>query len=475
MSEQRTASPALGRWGPWLALGAASAAWASVLDPIAKMAAAAALALCSLAFWTLREPRRWVGLLLVALLCLPPLPIPLGDSGPHPALFVAALGVFAGALRWREWRNPAPSASVWLILFTLVLLASAPMAAWNSGAALGAASLARVLLFSLSIYVFFYTACGPGAERDDGGRALRMLFIAGAASAVFACVDFFYQLPAPAGFGPQYVWLDLGVFRRAQGFFYEASTLGNLCVFFLVFAAVILVRRPRPLPAPPMVLLLGTCAFLAALLFSFSRGSVVGLGVALAVLLWLNRGRVRLARSSVILGVGAVGGLAVIYALSPAMVEFYWLRLRISAEQLLSGNESVFSGRLENWRYLGGFLLENPLHAILGVGYKTLPYSDFIGRPVVADNAYLSALVETGILGLAALLLFHAAILRMAWQAARSSDSQAAFHGTWMFCFWCGETVQMLSGDLLTYWRVLPVYFWVLAMAVRHTHRSRPA
>jgi hypothetical protein len=25
----------------------------------------------------------------------------------------------------------------------------------------------------------------------------------------------------------------------------------------------------------------------------------------------------------------------------------------------------------------------------------------------------------------------------------------------------------MASGDLLTYWRVLPVYFWVLALAVR--------
>jgi len=25
----------------------------------------------------------------------------------------------------------------------------------------------------------------------------------------------------------------------------------------------------------------------------------------------------------------------------------------------------------------------------------------------------------------------------------------------------------MFSGDLLTYWRVLPVYFWVLALAVR--------
>ena len=47
-------------------------------------------------------------------------------------------------------------------------------------------------------------------------------------SALFACVDFYFQFPAPAGYGPQFVWLDSGVYRRAQGFFYEASTLGQL-------------------------------------------------------------------------------------------------------------------------------------------------------------------------------------------------------------------------------------------------------
>jgi hypothetical protein len=30
----------------------------------------------------------------------------------------------------------------------------------------------------------------------------------------------------------------------------------------------------------------------------------------------------------------------------------------------------------------------------------------------------------------------------------------------------------MFTGDLLTYWRVLPLYFWVLAMAVRHEHTA---
>ena len=52
-------------------------------------------------------------------------------------------------------------------------------------------------------------------------------------------------------------------------------------------------------------------------------------------------------------------------------------------------------------------------------------------------------------------------------RASHSTDPRRAFCGTWMLCFWAGEVVQMASGDLLTYWRVLPVYFFVLALAVR--------
>ena len=87
------------------------------------------------------------------------------------------------------------------------------------------------------------------------------------ASAVFACVDFFYQLPAPAGTGAQFIWLDTGVFRRAQGLFYEASTLGNFCAFFVVMTAVALVRRV----GNRLVLVAGGAVFTAALFFSYSR------------------------------------------------------------------------------------------------------------------------------------------------------------------------------------------------------------
>jgi hypothetical protein len=67
---------------------------------------------------------------------------------------------------------------------------------------------------------------------------------------------------------------------------------------------------------------------------------------------------------------------------------------------------------------------------------------------------------------LAALLGLNIAILRVSWRAL----GNGSFWGRCLFCFWLGECVQMLSGDILTYWRVLPVYFWVLAQAVREAH-----
>jgi O-antigen ligase len=101
------------------------------------------------------------------------------------------------------------------------------------------------------------------------------------------------------------------------------------------------------------------------------------------------------------------------------------------------------------------------------VGYKTLPYSDFIGATAVGDNTYLTLLVETGVVGLAAVIALNGAILVYAYRAARSASPLRSFCGTWMACFWTGQVVQMFSADLLTYWRVLPVYFFVLALAVR--------
>jgi O-antigen ligase len=319
------------------------------------------------------------------------------------------------------------------------------------------------------VYLFFYAAY---IRTSDNLPRLRPLFWAAAGSAAIACFDFYYQLPAPAGFGPQYVWLETGVFRRAQGIFYEASTLGNFCTFFLVMIAVAFTRRGRETSIPRVWLVLGGVLFSAALMFSYSRASVVNLVISLGALAWLDRVRIRWRKAIVLLTSSIALGAAAGYYLLPDLVEMSWRRLSFSAIYFFDAGETVFSGRFESWRLLARFLAEHPWHAVFGVGYKTLPYSDYLGQTVIADNMYLSMLVETGLVGLAALIWLNLSILVVARRAARHTSHTASFLGTWMFCFWTGQSVQMLSADLLTYWRVLPVYFLVLAWTVRESSRT---
>ena len=431
-------------------------------DIATKAMLAAPAILVPLAWWTMQKPSRWLALFFGAALLLPPLPIPIGDSGPHPSLIFAALGLVAGLLWLGEWRIEASGLNRAMVALFGVLLASVAMAAVNSGVEAAAGSLARVLLFGIPVYVFFYTSSGPA-----GQPGLRWLYWIAAASALFACVDFYYQFPAPAGYGPQFVWLDSGVYRRAQGIIYEASTLGNFCAFFLVMIAVAFSRPREESPVSRKALVAGGMVFFAALVLSYSRASLVNIAIALAVLVWCNRKRIRFARAAPVLAV-AVGIAAVLtWQVFPAFAQMYWLRLSATAEYFFSETEGLLSGRVASWRTLVDWISTNPWQTLIGIGYKTLPYSDYLGAPVVADNMYLSLLVETGIAGLAALVWLNVAILRAAARAARSVDRKASFLGTWMLCFWAGQTVQMFSGDLLTYWRVLPVYFWVLALAVR--------
>jgi len=426
----------------------------------AKALLAAPAALLPLFWWTLSTPARWLSVFLAVALLTPPLPFAIGDSGPHLCLAIAALGLFAGLLWLPAWRFvPSGLASAFVALLG-ALLVSVAQAAFHSGAQAATGSLVRVALFGVSVYVFFYTAYGPGRHSPI---SLRFLFWVAAAAALFACVDFYFQFPAPAGYGPQFVWLDSGVYRRAQGLFYEASTLGNFCAFFLVMIAVAFSRPRADSPVSRKALLAAGAVFFAALVLSYSRASLLCVLVALAALAWRNRRRVPLGRVTVAISLAAL----LVWRVFPVFAEMYWLRLSNSAEYFFSATEGVLSGRVASWRTLAVWLAANPWQALFGIGYKTLPYSSYLGGPVVADNMYLSLLVETGILGLAALVWLNIAILRAAARATRSLDARASFCGVWMFCFWCGQMVQMLSGDLLTYWRVLPVYFCVLAVAVR--------
>jgi hypothetical protein len=456
----------------WIAglLGAYACLIAASPNALTAAAWSVPLVAIPLVLWTVQTASRWLWCFFFAALLLPPLPFALGDSGPHVGVALAGLGLLCGVLRLPEWRLRRSLLAFAMAVFFLVLLQSSALAVFYSGLNVAAGSLVRVLLFGIPLYVFFYSAYGPHDARLFDWFGVRRLYWFGVLSALFACVDFYYQFPAPAGYGPQFIWLDSGIYRRAQGFFYEASTLGNVCAFFLIMIAVTLLRSRRERPLSKLALWFGAPVLFAALVLSYSRASLLNLFVALAALLYLERARIRMGRlAAIAVSCLAVGSLAA-WQLFPEAARNYWLHLA-HAQFFFTQTESVLSGRVASWQAIVTFLTAQPWHAILGIGYKTLPYSDFIGQTTVADNMYLSLLVETGIVGLLAFLLLNFAILRTAWRAARRDDSRAAFFGTWIFCFWIGQLFQMLSGDLFTYWRVLPLYFWVLAMAARRSYQ----
>jgi O-antigen ligase len=455
---------AAGRVRGEIAAGAALGMLAALIALTPSLTAKASLCAAPLGilalWWMLHAPGRWLALFFVSALLLPPLPIDLGNAGPHVALLFAGVGVLIGLIYRIPILTDRLSAS--LCALFAAMMASVAMAAIYSGLPIAAASMARVMLFGISVYVFFFVR---GAQISV--NIVRLLFWAAVGSAVFACLDFYYQFPAPAGYGPQFIWLESGVFRRAQGFFYEASTLGNLCAFFLEMIAVALFRprQERPVSLPSM--LAGGVALASALVLSYSRASLVNLAVALAVLLWLHRKRVRLARFLIAAGILAGAAFASLSFIFPIFARAYWQRIGASFSYFSEAPNAILSGRVDTWTLLTRYLIAHPWHAILGIGYKTLPYSDFIGQTSVADNTYLGLLIETGIAGFTALLVWNFFVLRASYRASQSEDSGRSFCGTWMLCFWAGQIVQMFSGDLLTYWRVLPVYTCVLALAVR--------
>jgi O-antigen ligase len=439
------------------------AAAAGTAPPATGAVLAGLPAAAAIFWWTIGAANRWLAVFFTCALLLPPVQAPWGGSF-HIAPLAAGLGVLAGILRAREWQAVCGALPFVLVAFLAVLAASVAFAGLYSGPAVAGGTLARVLLFAMGIYAFLYAYAGPGAGEAAFPMARYLLWV-GMASAAFACLDFYFQFAAPAGSSAQFVWLSDRVLRRAQGVFYEASTLGNLCVFFLVLIAVAAFEPEGGRIGRRGILAAGGGIFGAALVFSYSRGSVVNLAMALAALFYLRR--VSIWKSAaILLGCVAMGAMALHFAF-PTVAGSYWSRLSGSVEYMAISPNGVLSGRLTTWQTLLEFLARAPWNAIFGIGYKTLPYTDLAGEQIIGDNTYLSLLVETGVTGLAVFLAMNGVILRTAWRAAHSPRAQTAFFGKWIFCFWCGEAVQMLSGDLITYWRVLPVYLWVLATAAR--------
>ena len=87
-------------------IGAYAAAIAIAPTSTLKIILGAPVLLAPAAFWTIFSERRWIVMLFFCAVLLPPLPFPIGDTGPHPALAVVALGLCAGLVRLLT-RTPA--------------------------------------------------------------------------------------------------------------------------------------------------------------------------------------------------------------------------------------------------------------------------------------------------------------------------------------------------------------------------------
>jgi O-antigen ligase len=90
-----------------------------------------------------------------------------------------------------------------------------------------------------------------------------------------------------------------------------------------------------------------------------------------------------------------------LYAAFPSFGQNYCLRIEASFLYMNSAPEKILSGRVSSWGTLLQFMSQHPWQTAFGIGYKTLPYSTYMGTPITADNTYLGLLVEIGALGLA--------------------------------------------------------------------------
>ena len=467
-------------------LGVLAGLLALAVDVPASAALAAAVAGGIFWLFLLQHPRAWIPLFLALALLLPPFPVIFaGQEVPvHPASLLFALAVPVMMIRGSGCQlRPRPagwwnrdSLSLSFLLFLAVLLFSTGLSFLYSGTGLGFESLLRWLLLTQGFAAFAWISYGPEGEVPSESAVVKLLLVLALGSAVFALVDFIYQFLPTVRFSEQYIYLLEGPRRRAQGVFYDAGALGNFCALLLTLIASLgLGEGTRRLGVSRALVWLPAPALAVALVVSFSRGAILNLVAAFAALAWLH-GRRLLGWRTVAVTAGAAGSALLaagllVAGLAPNITQPFFLRLEFSALQFFASPNEVLSRRLETWRFLLSFIAERPQHFLLGIGYKTLPYVSFFGRPLVADNMYLSLLAETGVLGLVAFLLLSLLLLLRTYRMSRSSDFVLATLGAFLFAGWLGEMVQMLSSDTLTYWRVTPVYFVLLGLAVRRARR----
>ena len=478
LATQRSSPLACHRWFPLLCAIIVIGCGALVAFRSREEAVLLLLLALVLVFLVMWKPSlsAWHYLYISLVLILPPFyPERWGGDVPlfisHAILLVGGV-VFLRRYQSFHWQPDLFTES--LGGFLLALAFSLPFAFWLSGSSIGFASCLRFLLILQPFLIYLWLReFHLVATEQAFTKLLRILLILGTMTAAYGIFDFYFPIPLPHPFADQYIYLLGGSIRRAQGVFYEASSFGNLCAFYWSLCLVTMsspIRRQLRLPAMVLVLLAGV--FTVALFLSYSRGSWANGIVTLGVFLLLQRRfKLRLLFSAII-----VSGvfLFLIYQGSPDLVTNFFERRLGPLLELWSNPNEATSGRWQAWKTMFAFFGEYPWLLLFGIGYKSVSSTNLFGSSLIVDNGYLSLLFETGILGLTSLLWFIGVFLRRLFRARQALSILRRHYAAFLLAFWCGQMVQMLTGDILTYWRNLVVYF-AFAAGVLHPWKTEGA
>ena len=460
------------RWRLAVVLGITALSVGCCVALVRNLPAAAALvAGCAIyaafAWASIRHPLIFITTFLLVLELLPPLFFSaLGETPVYLSTILVPIAMAILVIRLPEISTGLDPVGKGLIVFVTALGISLPFAAWLSTAEVAKASVLRWLLLGQACLVYVLIRNGVKAHGTSLERNLMTLLLVGAViSAAYGIVDFVWPVPLPHPAADQFIWLPGAVLRRAQGVFYESSNFGNFCGFFLAAASgAYLSREGRIFNIPRPILLLGIAMLSLAVMVAFSRSTWASVLTTLSVFFVISR-QVKRWRAAVFL-LALASPILILWIYSPDLWD-YFLNARVAyLAQIFADPNLASSGRYATWERILGIIQEQPQYLIFGVGYKTLPYTRLFHGSLITDNGYLSLLLETGIVGLGSFLVFSAGLRRVFFGFARKGVGSVRFMSAFLFAFWCGECVQLLAADALTYWRNIVLFTAIMALTV---------
>lgn len=356
---------------------------------------------------------------------------------------VVVLGVLVGLLpSWRPAMERLRGARVMLFAFAAILVAIAL-------SALGAQERGVVIseFFKWVEYALFFCVAYAGFSIDPQDAWIRRaFFLSIAIVCCTALVQEFIGAPWDIAFGP-------GVAPRISGVLEGPN---QLAAYLEVALAVVLAWRVRTKSPDSAILsvLIGL-----TLLLTFSRGGVVGCAIVTAVVLFVRRDAFR----AMVPFLGA--------AFAGALLDFGWAQAARTLPALRNPS-STFGGaggvgqRDELWRAAWFFFVHHPIVGIGADNFENrLPEAGIYGVRTHANNWYLQALAEGGIVLFAATIFFIvAALVELRPAITRSAWALAAFAATFALA------VHQLADYLVFYPKVAEP--WIVLLAIGMAART---